>query len=118
MRSVSRAQSLAHALRGLKTLLAGQANARIHLAVAAAVTAAGFLLRIRPIEWAVLALTIAVVLAAEALNTAIEAVVDLVSPEWHALARDAKDVAAAAVLIASLGAVVVGLMVFGPHLWG
>lgn len=56
-------------------------------------------------------------LGAEALNTAIELVVDMVQPEWHALARDAKDVAAAGVLVCTLGAVVVGLWVFAPRLW-
>lgn len=67
------------------------------------------------LEWAALAMAIALVMAAEALNTAIEHVVDLASPEWHPLARDAKDVAAAAVLICSIGAAVVGLLVFVPH---
>jgi diacylglycerol kinase (ATP) len=56
-------------------------------------------------------------MGAEALNTALELTVDLAQPEWHALARDAKDVAAAGVLICSLVAVVVGLVVFGPRLW-
>jgi len=56
-------------------------------------------------------------MGAEALNTALEFAVDLAQPEWHALARDAKDVAAAGVLICSLAALVVGLVVFGPRLW-
>jgi diacylglycerol kinase len=64
-----------------------------------------------------LALAMALVLGAEALNTAIELVVDMAQPEWHALARDAKDVAAASVLLASVGAAVVGLWVLGPKLW-
>ena len=62
-------------------------------------------------------LAIALVMGAEALNTALEYVVDLASPEWHALARDAKDVAAAAVLVCSTGAAVVGLVVFVPYLF-
>jgi diacylglycerol kinase len=57
-------------------------------------------------------------MAAEALNTALELVVDGISPDWHALARDAKDTAAAAVLVCSVGAAVVGLLVFGPKLTG
>jgi diacylglycerol kinase len=117
MRSTSRLQSFAHALRGLKTLWAGQPNARIHGVVAVGVIALGAHTGLGAGEWALLALSIAVVIGAEALNTAIELVVDLASPEWHALARDAKDVAAAAVLIASLGALAVGLLVFWPRLF-
>ncbi len=115
-RCTSRLQAFACAFQGLRTLWLGQTNARIHSVVAVIVTALGLWVRLSAMEWAVLALTITVVIAAEALNTAIELVVDLVSPDWHPLARDAKDVAAGAVLIVSLGAVVVGLCVFGPHL--
>jgi len=67
-------------------------------------------------EWIALVLAIALVMGAEAMNTALEYVVDLASPDWHALARDAKDVAAAAVLVCSVGAAVVGAVVFWPYL--
>jgi diacylglycerol kinase len=77
----------------------------------AAVSVAGFL-RLPPLAWAVLVLVIAFVLVAELLNTAVEAVVDLVSPERHELAKRAKDVAAAAVLIASIGAAVAAFCLF------
>lgn len=115
-RAVSRVASFGHALRGLGVLLR-QPNARIHVAVALGVTALGLALRVSALEWCALTLAMALVLGAEALNTAIELVVDMAQPEWHALARDAKDVAAAAVLVCSLGAAVVGLWVLGPKLW-
>ena len=76
----------------------------------------GAWLGVSPLEWAALLLAIALVLGAEAMNTALEYVVDLAQPEWHPLARDAKDVAAAAVLVCSLGAAMVGLVVFVPYL--
>ena len=66
------------------------------------------------IEWTILVLTIALVWVAEFVNTAVEAVVDLLSPDIHPLAKVAKDVAAAAVLIAALAAVAVGLLLLGP----
>ncbi|PXW94305.1 diacylglycerol kinase (ATP) [Sphaerotilus hippei] len=117
MPCVSRAAALRHAWRGVVVLLRGEVNARLHVAAALGCVALGAWLRLDRREWVVLALAITLVIVAEALNTAIERVVDLASPEWHALARDAKDVAAGAVLIASAGAVVVGLLVFGPRLW-
>jgi diacylglycerol kinase (ATP) len=115
-RAVSRLASFGHALRGLGVLLR-QPNAQIHVAVALGVTALGLALQVSALEWCALTLAMALVLGAEALNTAIELVVDMAQPEWHALARDAKDVAAAAVLVCSLGAAVVGLWVLGPKLW-
>ncbi len=114
-RSVSRLASFGHALRGLRVLLR-QPNARIHAVAALLVTAAGWGLNITTGQWLAVVLAMALVVSAEALNTAVELVVDLASPEWHALARDAKDVAAAAVLLCSVGAGVVGVLVFGPAL--
>lgn len=114
-RSVSRIASFAHALRGVGVLLR-QPNARIHAAAAVLVTSAGLVLKIDTSQWLAVVLAMVLVISAEALNTALELVVDLASPEWHALARDAKDVAAAAVLVCSAGAVVVGALVFGPAL--
>lgn len=116
MRAASRIASFGHALRGVKRLLATQANARIHVCAALVVTFLGLYLSISALEWGLLCLTIGLVLCAEALNTAIEFVVDLASPAWHDLARDAKDIAAAAVLLASLAALVVGMIIFLPKL--
>ena len=79
------------------------------------VVAAGALLRISPAEWALIALAVVCVWATEALNTSIEFVVDLGSPDLHPLAAKAKDVAAGAVLVAAIGSLIVGVLVFGPH---
>jgi len=110
-----RLRSFGHAFRGLKVLVQTQPNARIHALATLLVLAGGWLLRISPAEWALIALTIACVWAAEAMNTAIEFVVDLVSPDHHPLAAKAKDVAAGAVLLTAIGAAVVGGIVFGPY---
>ena len=112
----SRLRSFGHAFRGLKVLLQTQLNARIHAVATVLVVAAGLLLRISPAEWALIVLAIAGVWTAEALNTAIEFLVDLVSPDPHPLAGKAKDVAAGAVLAAAIGSAVIGGFVFGPHL--
>lgn len=112
----SRLRSFGHAFRGLKVLLQTQPNARIHAAATVLVVAAGVLLRISPMEWVLIVLAIASVWTAEALNTAIEFLVDLVSPDPHPLAGKVKDVAAGAVLIAAIGSAVIGGFVFGPHL--
>lgn len=77
---------------------------------------AGALLRLSPLAWAVLALAIGLVLTAELLNTALEGLVDLVSPQDHPLAKEAKDVAAAAVLVASLAALAVAVCVLAGAL--
>jgi diacylglycerol kinase (ATP) len=111
----ARLRSFGHALRGLKVLLQTQHNARIHAAATVLVLAAGALVRLSPAEWALILLAIVCVWASEALNTAIEFLVDLASPELHPLAAKAKDVAAGAVLVAAIGALVVGVLVFAPH---
>ena len=110
-----RLRSFGHAFRGLKVLLQTQHNARIHAAATLLVLAAGALFGISPVEWALVALAVASVWTAEALNTAIEFLVDLASPELHPLAAKAKDVAAGAVLVAAIGSLIVGVLVFGPH---
>lgn len=93
-----------------------QTNARIHAMAAVAVVVAGLVFHISAGEWCAVVGAIALVLVTEAINTAIEAVVDLASPEVHPLAERAKDVAAGAVLIAAVVSVMIGLIVFGPHL--
>lgn len=93
-----------------------QRNMKIHFAVGAAAVALGIALGIDAPSWAAIAICIAVVLAAECLNTALESVVDLVSPEYAELAKRAKDCAAGAVLVCALGAVAVAAAVFVPRL--
>lgn len=110
-----RIATFVHAGRGL-IVLAGQPNARIHFFAALVVILLGVLLDVTAGEWVALSLAIALVLAAEALNTALELVVDLASPEWSETARNAKDVAAAGVLICAIGAAVVGAIIFVPRL--
>lgn len=117
MRAGSVWQSFKFAFSGIGYVLWSQRNAKIHLVVTLAVLALGVWLKITPSGWAVLVLTIGVVMAAEMLNTAVEALVDLVSPEYHPLAKIAKDAAAGAVLWLAIAAVVVGLLILGPPLW-
>jgi diacylglycerol kinase len=93
-----------------------QPNAWIELTAAVVVIAAGLWLRIDPIEWAVLALTLGLVLALESVNTAIEAAIDLVSPDHHPLAKTAKDAAAGALIFAVLGSLGVAVAIFGPRI--
>jgi diacylglycerol kinase len=113
-----RAQSFRHAGRGLLLLCLTQWNFRVHLVVGIGAICLACYFRIASIEWLSLIAAIALVLCAEALNTALERTVDLLEPERHPLARDAKDLGAAGVLIASLFALIVGLIVFGPRIFG
>lgn len=113
----SRTMSFGHAFRGLWYVLRTQQNAWIHAFVTVTVIVLGLWLALPARDWAVLALTIAMVWMAETLNTAIEAVVDLASPAHHPLAKVGKDVGAAAVLIVAIVAVIVGLLILGPPLW-
>ncbi len=113
----SRITSFGHAFRGLFYVVRTQRNAWIHAAVSIVVIALGAWLLLPARDWAVLALTIALVWMAEVLNTSIEAVVDLASPIHHPLAKVGKDVGAAAVLLAAFVAILVGLLILGPPLW-
>ena len=115
-RSVSLLRSFGFALEGVSYLIRTQRSAQIEIAIGAAVIALAAWLRITALEWAVLILAMALVLALEALNTAVELAVTLASPERHPLAKAAKDVSAAMVLIAAIASVVVGLTILGPRL--
>ncbi len=117
MRSRNIRESFRFASSGLWYALRTQRNVRIHLIIAAGVVALGLWLDLSPTRWAVLVLTIGFVLASEMLNTVVEALVDLVSPGYHPLAKMVKDVTAGAVLLASIISVIVGLLVLGPPLW-
>jgi undecaprenol kinase len=92
-------------------------NLKIHLALAAVVIGCGIGLQIEAMGWAMLSLAVGIVVAAELINTALERVVDLATEgEFHRLARDAKDVAAAAVLCTAIMAAVIGMLVFVPRI--
>lgn len=108
-------RSFGFAFVGIATLVRSQRNARIHLLAVAVVAVAGWLLRLSQAEWLAVIAVSALVLALEAMNTAVEAVVDLVSPEFHPLAKRAKDVAAGAVLIAALAALLIAALIVVPR---
>lgn len=105
-------RSFLFALQGLRTAVASERNIRIMLGGACFAVIAGAILRIDALSWACVIVCCGMVLVTELVNTAIETIVDLVSPEFHPLAGRAKDVAAAASWFASLTAVLVGLIVF------
>jgi diacylglycerol kinase len=114
---VSRGRSFSYALQGLVHVVRTQPNAWIHAFFTAAVALMAAWLRLPGRDWAVLVLTIALVWAAECINTALEATVDLASPEQHPLAKAGKDARAGAVLVAAVASVFIGLLIMGPPLW-
>ena len=109
-------RSFGFAIRGLGVILNTQPNARIHAFCTVAVCLFGALLRISAWEWCAISFAIAGVWITECLNTALEFLADHASPGYSALIRDAKDVAAAGVLIASCAAVVIGIIVFAARI--
>jgi diacylglycerol kinase (ATP) len=115
---VSRGYSFRHAFEGWWYVLRTQPNSWIHSVISILVMLVAFWLRLPLRDCAVLFLTIALVWTAEFINTALESVVDLASPQQHPLAKVGKDVGAAAVLLTSLSAILVGLLILGPPLWG
>lgn len=115
-RSTSRAASFRHAFSGWWYVLRTQRNAWIHAVATVAAAALAIFLKIPWEDWASLLLAIGMVWLAEFINSALEAIVDLASPELHPLAKVGKDVGAAAVLIAAGVAVLVGLVLLGPPL--
>jgi len=112
-----RATSFRNAFSGLRRLVTTERHFQLHLLAAGCAAILAFLLGFNRVEWAILVITIALVLAAEGLNTAIERAIDTTTPGFHPLAKSAKDIGAAAVLIAAIGSVVVGLLLYVPKLW-
>jgi diacylglycerol kinase len=108
--------SFENAFTGLWYALRTQRNARIHLLASLLVFAAGIWLGLDWQRWCFLILAVTLVWMAELSNTAIESVVDLLSPEYHPLAKSAKDVKAGVVVVATLGAIGIGILVLGPPL--
>jgi diacylglycerol kinase len=109
-----RLQSFKHAIRGIRMVLKSERNMQIHLIFVLLVTVFGFLFNISPVEWMFCLLAFGLVMGAEMMNTAVEAIVDLVSPDYHPLAGRAKDIAAGAVLITAIAAAITGLIIFVP----
>jgi diacylglycerol kinase (ATP) len=112
-----KARALRYAWQGLVYMFRTQPNSWIQAVIWVAVTVVGLLWRLTAAEWCAAVLAMAFVWVTEALNTAIEDVVDLASPERHPLAGRAKDVAAAAVLVSAVAAGIVGLVIFLPRLY-
>ncbi len=111
-----RLRSFGYAFRGIALLLLTQPNARIHLIATVGVILAGSYFKVTVTEWIALVLAMSLVWVAEALNTALEFLTDLVSPGHHDLAGKAKDIAAGAVLLAAVSAAVTGGIIFLPYL--
>lgn len=110
-------RSFVYAGRGLGYALRTQRNMRVHLLLACLAIALGIVLRISAVEFALIFVAILLVVGMEMLNTVVEACVDLITRDYHPLARVAKDVAAGAVLLNAILAVIIALFVFVPHLW-
>ena len=108
--------SFKYAFTGIKTAYLGEQNLRIHTIMAILVIICGFLFKISYMEWLVCLVLIASVLMAEFFNTAIEYVVDLASPGINDLAKAAKDVASAGVLVMAMFSAVIGLIIFAPKI--
>ncbi|MDE5808583.1 MAG: diacylglycerol kinase family protein [Muribaculaceae bacterium] len=111
-----RKKAFGYAWEGIRTLFKGEAHAKIHLIAAGLVIVAGFVFRLDKAEWCAVILCIGIVFMAEGFNTALERVCDKVSPERNPLIKDAKDIAAGAVLLFVLSAVAVGLIIFIPKI--
>jgi diacylglycerol kinase len=109
-------RGFAHAGHGIRQAVGSERNLRVQLAAGTAALATGALLRLSTVEWAAVLLAAGLVLTAELVNSAVETVVDLASPDQHPLAGRAKDIAAGACLVASVTAAAVGALVFLPHL--
>lgn len=110
----NRIASFGYAIKGIVDLFKTQMNARIHLLATFFVLLLGWFFQISNVEWCLCIIAITSVLAAEAFNTALEYLTDLVSPDYHILAGKAKDAAAAAVLLTAIGAAIIGIIIFLP----
>jgi len=111
-----RLQSFRYAASGVRLMLRSQHNAWLHAVASCCVVIVGGLCQLAVAEWCWIVLAIMAVWTAEALNTALEFLADVASPEFHPLVGRAKDVAAGGVLLSAFGSVVIGLLVIGPHL--
>lgn len=109
-------RKFAWAIAGLMAVIGEEQNMKIHLIAAAIAVGTGWILGLERVEWGLLFIAITLVLMAEVINTAIERTIDLIAPQYHPLAEKAKNMAAGAVLLSALAAVILGVIVFGPHL--
>ncbi len=114
---IARIRSFKYAFRGFIHLFRDEHNTWIHALATIVVTIMGFAFKISSIEWIMILAAIALVFITELINSSIEKIVDLVQPEQNPLAGKVKDLAAAAVLVASIIALVIGLIIFGPKIF-
>jgi diacylglycerol kinase (ATP) len=110
------ARSFGYAFEGLATIVRTQPNFWVHVCAACAALVLGVLLHLSPVELAIVVLSITLVLVVEAVNSGIETMCDLISPGHHPQIKRAKDISAAAVLIAAAGALILALLLYGPRL--
>ena len=106
--------SFTYPIKGLKYAYRNEQNLTFDVGMAVLVSIFGFIFKLTKYEWAIIVLTMGLVIACELINTAIEATVDLVTEEYHPLAKVAKDTSAAAVFIFAIVAIIVGLIIFLP----
>ena len=112
-----RATSFRAAFSGFRRLVTSERHFQLHLIAATCAAILAAFLNFSRLEWAILLVTIGLVLVAEGLNSAIERAIDTTTPSFHPLAKAAKDIAAAAVLIAAIVSIIVGVLLYGPKLW-
>ena len=108
--------SFKYAIEGLVSSFKTERNMKIHIMAMIIVIALGIFMKLNKIEWCIITIAIVMVISAELFNTAIENVVDMVSPQKHPQAKLVKDIAAAAVLVLAIGAAVIGIIIFGPKI--
>lgn len=106
--------SFTYPIKGLKYAYRNEQNLAVDVGIALIVIIVGIIFKLNVTEWAIISLTVGLVIGFELINTAIEAVVDLVTEEYHPLAKVAKDTAAAAVFIMAIVAIIIGLIIFLP----
>lgn len=110
-----RIKSFTYAFNGIKLIISSQHNAWIHIVATVLAISLGFFFKITSTEWMFVILAIAIVLASETINTALEFLVDFISPEYNEKAGMIKDIAAGAVLICAIAAAVIGVIIFLPY---
>ncbi|MCS7074925.1 MAG: diacylglycerol kinase family protein [Bacteroidia bacterium] len=114
--SPTRLAAFKYAFQGIAYLIRSQTNAKIHLSITIVVIVCGFYFNLEKSEWLWLNFAISIVWISETINTAIEELTNLVSPDFHILAKRAKDLGAAATLLAAIFAAITGMMIFFPKI--
>lgn len=109
--------SFSYAIKGILYAISSGRNMKIHLLAATLVILVGWWLGINRLEWAIITISIFMVLVAETINTAVEKTVDLITRDYHPLAKHAKNIAAGCVLLAAINAVIIGIIIFTPYLF-